>query len=330
MHGLDVVGVAADPFVARDLIVSLAPDVLTLDIEMPRMNGLTFLERLMAFKPLPVVVLSSLAPEGSAPALRALELGAIEVLAKPAHDLSTGLGNDEMAWIASVVRTAAGVKVLPRWTQGLKNRVQKPEKCEGVPARRILALGSSTGGTLALPLLLEKLPADIAGCVLVQHMPNGFTAGFAKHLDQVSPWRVREAQGGELVRVGEILLAPGGRHMALESDPQGLRTVLKDGPAVSFVKPSVDVLFLSCAQRIGPSAAAAVLTGMGRDGAAGMLAMRKAGARTLAQDEASSVVFGMPKEAWRLGAAEALVPLDRMADRLYRLLTALPPLPPFR
>jgi two-component system chemotaxis response regulator CheB len=320
-HGLDVVGVAADPFVARDLVLERHPDVLTLDIEMPRMNGLTFLERLMAFHPLPVVVLSSLAAEGSALALRALELGAVEVLAKPSHDLAAGPGSAGMAALAHAVQQAAGARVRRRWTAAIKHRLAV-RKREGGPATQLLAVGASTGGTQALPVLLSRLPPEGCAAVIVQHMPGAFTPNFAARLDELSPWHVHEARHGELLRDGSAVLAPGDRHLILQRDPRGWRSVLRDTPPVNYVRPSVDVMMLSVARECGPQALGVILTGMGRDGAAGLLAMRRAGARTLAQDEESSVVYGMPKEAWSCGAAERQVPLEGLADAVQRLLGA--------
>jgi two-component system chemotaxis response regulator CheB len=318
-HGLEVVATASDPFIARELILKHRPDVLTLDVEMPRMSGLTFLERLMAFQPLPVVVLSSLTPAGSSMALRALELGAIEVLAKPAHDWAAGPESAAMARVASVVKLAAGAKVGRRWTAGLKIKMQA-RRAPGAIAGRVLALGASTGGTQALAAVMAELPSQGAGCVIVQHMPADFMEGFAAHLDQVSDWSVRVARHGDLLREGEALLAPGDRHMVLQKAGDGWRVQLKDSPPVNFVRPSVDVLMLSVAHEAGSDSAGALLTGMGRDGAEGLLAMRRAGARTLAQDEASSVIWGMPGEAHRVGAVEALVPLHLMSHRLRGLL----------
>lgn len=322
-QGLDVIGVAADPYIARDMVVRLEPDVLTLDIEMPRMNGLSFLERLMAFKPMPVVVLSSLTTAGSNMALRALELGALEVLAKPAHDLAAGPGSHAMAQVAAAVREAAKIRVKARWTHAIKHKLSA-RKNVGGPAKKVLALAASTGGTQALPVVLAALPAEGTGCVIVQHMPADFTASFAERLDELSPWKVREAKHGELLHDGEALLAPGDKHLILVKDPQGWRTLLKTTPPVNYVRPSADVLLMSVAQACGPLAVGAVLTGMGRDGAAGLLAMRQAGARTLAQDEASSVVFGMPKEALALRGAEEALPLSELGAALRLRLERLP------
>jgi two-component system chemotaxis response regulator CheB len=322
-HGLEVVGVAADPFVARDMVLLHQPDVLTLDIEMPRMNGLSFLERLMAFHPLPVLILSSLARQGSNMALRALELGAVEVMAKPAHDLAAGPESPAFVRLAAAVRHVAAARVRRRWTSGIKHKLAD-RKRDGGAAQRIVALGASTGGTQALPVVLAALPPEGAGCVIVQHMPADFTPSFAARLDELSPWRVREARHGELLRDGEAVLAPGNRHLALQRDGQGWRTLLKDGPPVNFVRPSADVLFHSVAKEAGAAAVGAILTGMGRDGAAGLLAMRKAGARTLCQDEESSIVYGMPKEAWEIGAAERQAPLEEMSNGLQAALKKLP------
>jgi two-component system chemotaxis response regulator CheB len=320
-HGCEVVGEAAGPYAARDLVVTLAPDVLTLDIEMPRMNGLTFLERLMAFKPMPVVVLSSLTPVGSKMALRALELGALEVLAKPAHDLAVG-GDHAMAAVAMAVRAAASVRVKARWTALLKHKLAS-RKAVGGPADRVLALAASTGGTQALPRVLAALPAAGAACVIVQHMPAAFTGGFAERLDELSPWKVREAVHGGLLLSGEALLAPGDQHLLLMGESKGWRVALRQSPPVNYVRPSADVLLLSVAQACGPRAAGAVLTGMGRDGAAGLLALRQAGGRTLAQDEASSVVYGMPKEAWDIGGAEQQLGLEDLGPGLRQCLENL-------
>ncbi len=320
-HGLDVVATAADPFKARDLLLQQRPDVLTLDVEMPRMSGLTFLERLMAFHPLPVVILSSLTQAGSAMALKALELGAIEVLSKPAHDWAAGPGSPAMARVAATVKMAATAQVGRRWSSGLKVRLQTL-KNSSAPARKILALGASTGGTQALPYLMSQLPRQNAGCVIVQHMPADFMEGFAARLDEVSDWKVKVPTHGEILREGEALLAPGDRHMVLLRVDEGWRVLLKDTPQVNYVRPSVDVLLLSVAREAGPAAVGAILTGMGRDGAKGLLAMRKAGARTLVQDQESCAIFGMPKECLNLGAAERVLPLNRLAPALSGLLGA--------
>jgi two-component system chemotaxis response regulator CheB len=317
-QGLEVVGVAADPFIARDLIFSRSPDVLTLDIEMPRMNGLTFLERLMAFRPLPVVVLSSLSLESRGIVMRALELGAVEVLAKPAHNLAAGPKSEAMAELARIVSAASQAKVRSRWAAALKARVGAHRPGSSTPAKRIIALAASTGGTQALSELLGGLPlGDMeAGCLIVQHMPGDFTASFAQRLNEAGLWQVREARHGDHLRAGEALLAPGGRHMAIVRDGDRWRVLLQDGAPVNFSRPSADVLFNSVARQAGAMAVGAILTGMGRDGAAGLLAMRQAGAPTLAQDESSSVVWGMPGEAVRMGAAMETVALDALPRRI--------------
>jgi two-component system chemotaxis response regulator CheB len=319
-HGLDVVGGAGDPFAARDLIFSTKPDVLTLDIEMPLMNGLTFLERLMAFRPMPVVVLSSLAQEGSVAALKALELGAVEVVSKPAHHQAFEAHSSGLERLAALIH-AVGLKQLqPRWTSRLKQAVTHPAMSSGA-ARKILAVGASTGGPAALSVLMEAPPPPGCACVIVQHLPPGFSQGFAQRLGERCPWRVREARHGELLTEGSALIAPADRHVAIKRVAEGWVTQLLDTPPLNFVKPSVDILFQSVASAAGASALGVLLTGMGRDGAVGLLAMRKAGAHTLAQDEASSVVWGMPKEAIQMGGAVEVLALEDMAKAVSRALS---------
>jgi two-component system chemotaxis response regulator CheB len=321
-QGLQVVGQAGDPFEARDLIVALRPDVLTLDVEMPRMDGLSFLERLMAFHPMPVILLSSLGVQGGAVALRAMELGALEVLAKPGASLAPGAKEAGLRHLAELLRAVAGRRVRPRWSSGLAAQ-QAARKHEGGPARSVMALGASTGGTQALSVVLGTQPAPGAGALIVQHMPPQFVESFAARLDAISPWRVSVARHGQPLREGEALIAPGDRHLALFGGPGTWHVRLKDSPPLHGVRPSADVLLQSAAQACGPRAVGAVLTGMGRDGAAGLLAMRQAGAWTLAQDEASSVVYGMPREAWLNGAAQERIPLDRIGPTLRASLEAL-------
>ncbi len=315
---IQVVGSAVDPYVARDKILQLQPDVLTLDVEMPRMDGLTFLERLMKQHPMPVVVLSSLTPQNSENALRALRLGAVEVLSKPGSRFST----PDSQHLASVIRAAARARV-----------ARPPADSETAPSshpiaalpvlettHKVLAIGASTGGTTTIERILKELPPTTPGTVIVQHMPKDFTRFFAQRLDQVCTLRVREAQDGEPVVPGLVLVAPGDRHLVVERSGAQYLARIKDGPKVYYQRPSVDVLFYSLARHAGRNAVGVILTGMGGDGARGLLAMREAGARTVAQDESSSVVFGMPKEAIRLGAAEVVVPLDQIPRTIFRLL----------
>jgi two-component system chemotaxis response regulator CheB len=308
-QGLDVLGGAADPYMARDLIFKLKPDVITLDLQMPHMDGLTFLSKLMAYRPMPVVVLSALTSANRDLALRAMELGAVEVFAKP--DGSNH--SEDMARLAMTLRRAAHAR--PRPEASLRQDLGAPFK-GGIDLDRVVAIGASTGGTTAIQHLLASLPANVPPLLIVQHMPAGFTHTFARRLDSQSPMRVREALDGDLLLPGHALVAPGGMHMTLEGQPGRFRVRCAPGAPVHHVVPSVDVLFHSVARKAGAKAAGVLLTGMGRDGAEGLLALRQAGAATLAQDEASSVIWGMPGEAQRLGAAESLVPLNLMGSRL--------------
>ena len=316
---IEVIGTATDPYVARDMIVRLQPDVVTLDVEMPRMDGLSFLAKLMRHYPIPVVVVSSLTPKDSDNAVRALALGAVEVVAKPGSAFSTP---DVAGELARAVRHAAGVRVsaLAR-TDGAPRAVAAPA-ARLRTTHRVLAIGASTGGTRAIECLLRGLPADAPGTMIVQHMPEHFTAAFAKRLDQLCAIEVREARDHDPVVPGVALIAPGGRHLVLQASGAHYVARVKDGPPVHHQRPAVDVLFQSVARGAGPNAVGVILTGMGADGARGLLAMREAGARTIAQDEASCVVFGMPKEAIRAGAAERVLPLDAIAGEVLALLEA--------
>jgi two-component system, chemotaxis family, protein-glutamate methylesterase/glutaminase len=315
---IEVVGAAIDPYAAREMIVRLRPDVITLDIEMPRMDGLSFLAKLMKHYPLPVVVVSSLTPENSETALKALELGAVEVMCKPGAAYSTA---DISRRLVQAVRAAARARPGPL--------LALPAAPSAAPAgpqfqlqttRKIVALGASTGGTAALEVVLRTFPADTPGTVVVQHMPEHFTGAFAKRLDSICAMEVREARDRDEVVAGLCLIAPGNHHMILERSGAVYQVRLKDGPMVHYQRPAVDPLFESVARSAGVNAVGAILTGMGSDGAAGLLAMRRANARTLVQDEATSVVFGMPQEAIRLGAAEEVLPLPQIGGAILRLL----------
>lgn len=310
---IEVVGSAVDPYVAREKIAALRPDVLTLDLEMPRMDGLSFLETLMRHHPMPVVVVSSVAPRNSEAALKALRLGAVDVISKPGSAFSAP---DIAGALVRAVRGAAAATVARR-------NEEAPAAVVGPAAtplsvlrgtHRILAIGASTGGTRAVEDVLCALPADTPGTLIVQHMPEYFTASFAERLDGRSAMRVREARDGDAVVPGAALVAPGGYHMVLERSGARYQVRLRQSPPVHFQRPSVDVLFHSVAGSAGRNACGALLTGMGADGAAGLLAMREAGAHTVAQDEATCVVFGMPKEAIRLGAAAEVRPLPEVAS----------------
>jgi two-component system chemotaxis response regulator CheB len=315
---IDVVGAAPDPFVARDMIVELKPDVVLLDIEMPRMDGLTFLGKLMTYYPLPVIIISSLTPEGSELALQALQLGAIEVLCKPgaAYTLGNMVGD-----LVATIRVAARTNI----RRHLNNRPVAPTGAHQFTAllnttQKILAVGASTGGTVALEYLLKMLPPQTPGMVVVQHMPVQFTKSFANRLNGCSTVEVREAEQGDSVVTGVVLIAPGDRHMVLERDGARYTVSLKKAPPVNRHCPSVDVLFNSVARTAGRNAVAAILTGMGADGAKGLLRLREAGARTIAQDEESCVVFGMPKVAIELGAAEEVHSLSDIPRRMLEMV----------
>ncbi len=306
-----VVGVAQDPFVARDMLVRERPDVMTLDIEMPRMDGVTFLRKVMELMPIPTVVVSSLTAAGGALALEALEAGALEVMSKPGAAYSVG---------ELVPELAARLKAIARVAVGVRRNVAPPARLSLARTTHcVVAIGSSTGGTMALQEILTALPATAPGIVIVQHMPAGFTRAFADRLDKLCALDVKEAEEGDTVSPGRVLIAPGDRHMVLERYGAVYRVGLRDGPRIGLHKPAVNVLFKSVAQYAGRNAVGIILTGMGRDGADGLKEMRDAGARTIAQDEASSVVFGMPKEAIALGAAERILPLSGIAHGLLTL-----------
>jgi len=329
---IHVVGVAPDPFIARDKIVQLQPDVLTLDIEMPRMDGLTFLERLMSYFPLPVIIVSSVTTDDRHAALKALEIGAFDVVNKPGGAISVG---DIIEEIVFKVRQAYEV----RQTFTARRRTVADQYGSGAPTRprplassvlgtvkttdKLLCIGSSTGGTVALEYLVRQLPARLPPVLIVQHMPPGFTRQFAERLNTLTDLDVAEAGDGELVSAGTIRIAPGGLHLEVERRGATLYTKLTNDERVQYQRPAVDVLFRSAAQALGRNVAAALLTGMGKDGAEGMLALKQAGARTIAQDEASSVVWGMPKAAIDLGAAGEVLPLGQIAGRLVALVAEL-------
>lgn len=313
---MEVVGTAPDPFVARDKIVSLRPDVITLDIEMPRMDGLTFLKKIMKFHPLPVIIISSLAQSSSQAALEALQCGAVEVLAKPGGPYSVGeLKHD----LPHKVRAAAQARICKPKAQ-LAAPVSPPTPAfSSASDSTVIAIGASTGGTEALREVLTGLPANMPGILVVQHIPPVFSLAFANRLDNLCRLHVKEAADGDRLTPGLVLIAPGNFHMTLRQTGGQYSVRVQDGPRVCYQRPSVDVLFESVAQAAQGDAIGAILTGMGSDGAQGLLKMKRAGARTLAQDEASCVVFGMPREAIRMGAVDRIAPLDRVAAELTAL-----------
>jgi two-component system chemotaxis response regulator CheB len=306
---LEVVGAAADPLQARDLIKQLSPDVLTLDVEMPRMDGLTFLRNLMRLRPMPVVMVSSLTDHGADVTLSALELGAVDYVSKPKLDLGRRLA-EQAGEITAKVKLAARTR--PR------ARVEaRAQALTGVAMTdRLFAIGASTGGTEALREVLSAMPADAPGTVIVQHIPREFSARFAERLDRSSAMAVREARHDEEILVGHAYVAPGHRHLAIARSGARWRCVLSDDPPVNGHRPSVDVLFDSVAEHAGRNAIGVVLTGMGADGARGLSAMRTAGAHTVAQDRETSVVWGMPGEAVKRGAASEVLPLPGIAGHI--------------
>lgn len=315
---IEVVGSAIDPYMAREKIAKLHPDVLTLDIEMPRMDGLSFLEKLMEHHPLPVVIVSSLAPGNSENALRALSLGAVEIVSKPGSQFSAPDVKNELV---RAVRTAAKARVFARRPETKRDQVKIPQYLE--TTHKIIAIGASTGGTQALEKVLTEFPINSPGTIVVQHMPAGFTESFAKRLNNVCKIQVREAKNGDLVTTGVVLIAPGNHHLLLKRSGASYSVVVKGGPAVHFHRPSVDILFQSVAQNAGKNAVGVILTGMGSDGAKGMQMMHETGAKTIAQDEATCVVYGMPKEAVKLGGVDDILPLSQIPQAIFNSLGKL-------
>ncbi len=316
---IEVVGTATDPYVARERIVELNPDVMTLDVEMPRMDGLSFLAKLMKHRPMPVVVVSSLTPENSANALKALELGAVEVIPKPGSQFSVP---DVGRHLVRAVRAAAVANLsVPRGPLSAASRT--PVKLGKLTTtHKVLAIGASTGGTRAIEQVLLTLPAAVPGTVIVQHMPEGFTATYAERLNRLCPMEVREARDGDIVAPGVALIAPGGQHMMLRRSGTRYSVQVKAGPPVSRHRPSVNVLFRSVAKHAARNAVGVILTGMGDDGAKGVLEMREAGAYTIAQDEESSVVWGMPGVAAKIGAISDVRSLDEIPEAILGHLRA--------
>ena len=309
---IEVVGSAPDPFVARDKIVKLKPHVVTLDIEMPRMDGLTFLKKLMRYFPLPVIIVSSLTKKGGALAMEAMSLGALEVISKPSSAYSVG---EMSVQLMDKIRAVARIKVEPagEWKPQKTIRAKVSSRALTKTTNKVIAIGASTGGTEALKMVLTGMPPNAPGILVVQHMPANFTTSFAERLNELSAIRVKEARDGDSLVNGIALIAPGNYHMLLKRSGARYYVQVKNGPMVHHQRPAVDVLFHSVANYAGSNAVGAILTGMGSDGALGLLKMKEAGARTVAQDEKSCIVFGMPKEAIKLGAAEKIVPLEKIS-----------------
>jgi len=316
---IEVVGAAPDPFVARDMIVKLKPDVVTLDIEMPRMDGLTFLRKLMKHFPIPVLIVSSLTPAGSDLAIQALRAGAVDVVCKPGAAYSVGHMSGDLR---EKIKAAASVDMRKKTAALNSAQPQSLLPALAKTTNKVLAIGASTGGTVALEEILTVLPANTPGTIITQHMPEMFTGPFASRLDGISRMQIREAKDGDSVVAGVALIAPGGKHLLLRRSGARYYAQVADGPLVNHQKPSVDVMFRSAAQTAGANAIGVILTGMGRDGAVGLLEMRKAGSPTIAQDEASCVVFGMPKAAIEVGGAQAVLPLGSIPKAIAELADA--------
>lgn len=314
---VQVIGVAPDPYVAREKIVNLKPDVITLDIEMPRMDGLTFLRKLMKYYPLPTIIVSSLTPQGGKLTLEAMEIGAVDVIAKPSTAYSVG---DMSAQLVEKIRAASRVKIVKRDDTAAYMASNEPIRALAQTSNKVIAIGASTGGTEALKNVLTKMPPNSPGIVIVQHMPANFTTAFAARLNDLSQITVKEAEDNDSVTPGTALLAPGNYHMILRRSGARYYVEVKTGPMVHHQRPAVDVLFKSTAKYAGANAIGVILTGMGSDGAEGMLEMKKAGASTIAQDEKSCVVFGMPKEAIKLGAADKVVSIEQIATEIIKMV----------
>ncbi|MDE4175660.1 chemotaxis response regulator protein-glutamate methylesterase [Phaeobacter sp. PT47_59] len=324
---LEVIGVASDPLVAAERIRRQVPDVITLDVEMPRMDGITFLRRLMAQKPIPVVICSTLVTDRSETLAQALDAGAVDIVLKPELGIREFF-EEACTTLCDTVKAAAQARLQivrrPKTQKKLSAdaMLAPPVKAMARTTEKVIAIGASTGGTEALRVVLESLPIDCPPTLVVQHMPETFTAAFARRLDSVCDVTVREARSGDRMLRGHVLIAPGNHHTLLTRSGATYGVEVKDGPLVSRHRPSVDVMFRSVAQYAGKNAVGVIMTGMGDDGAKGLLEMREAGARTLGQSEESCVVYGMPKEAMKAGGVEEEVHLDRIAAAIRRLSAA--------
>jgi two-component system chemotaxis response regulator CheB len=314
---IEVVGAAQDPFVARDMIKQLRPDVITLDVEMPRMDGLTFLDNLMRLHPLPTIMVSSLTQAGADATLEALALGAVDFVAKPKIDVAHGLSAYADEIVAKVL--AAG-RSKPRSRSAQSAKPATPRVLSYRTTDRLIAIGASAGGTEAIRVVLESMPANAPGIVITQHIPAEFSRAFAERMDRTCAMAVCEAREGQQVVPGHVFIAPGGRHLRIERSGARWICRLGDDAPVSRHRPSVDALFRSVASAAGHNAVAAILTGMGDDGARGLLELHDNGVRTLAQDEATSVVWGMPGAAVKAGAVDEILPLDRIGPRLIEII----------
>ena len=319
---MEVVATAPDPLVARELIKKHNPDVLTLDVEMPKMDGLDFLEKLMRLRPMPVLMVSSLTERGSEITMRALELGAVDFVTKPKLSIQTGM-REYADMIADKIRGAARARITPRRAQPqAPGTPLSALRSPLISSEKLIIIGASTGGTEAIREFLMQMPSDCPGILIAQHMPEGFTSSFAKRLDSLCKISVIESQGNERVLPGHAYIAPGHSHLLLSRSGANYMTRIEQSPPVNRHRPSVDVLFRSAAQAAGKNAVGVILTGRGKDGAAGMLEMRQAGAWNVAQDEATCVVFGMPREAIAIGAAHEVGPLQALPRMVMDQLAA--------
>lgn len=318
---IEVVGSAADPYIARDMILKCRPDVVTLDVEMPRMDGVEFLRRLMPQYPLPVLMVSSLTHRGKQITVEALEAGAVDFVTKPSSNIAHGL-NDMLSELRHKVKIVSNANVSSWRDENYRSRkVQKvTTRALAESTDKVIAIGASTGGTEAIRHILRELPGDAPGIVIVQHMPPGFTKMFAERLNTQCDLLVKEAESGDRILQGRALIAPGNFHMSIIRSGGTYRVNCKEGEKVCGHRPSVEVLFQSVAKYAGRNAIGVMLTGMGRDGADGMVAMKTAGAPTLAQDKKTSVVFGMPKVAYERGGTDKLVPLYSIANEVINTL----------
>lgn len=314
---IEVIGTASDPYFARDKILSCKPDVITLDIEMPRMDGLTFLKKLMAQYPIPVIIVSSLTQKGGEIAMEALECGAVDVICKPGAAYTVG---NITSILIDQIRAASRINLSKLSSRSLSTPVKPISYSMTATTNKILAIGASTGGTSAIERVLLSMPTNAPGIVIVQHMPEKFTKAFADRLNKICDIEVHEAQNGDSIIPGRALIAPGNHHMILRRSGARYFVELKDTPPVFHQRPSVEVLFNSVAMFAGKNAVGVILTGMGTDGAQGLLEMHKAGAVTIAQDQESSVVWGMPGEAVKIGAADHVLPLDLIAEKALSLM----------
>jgi two-component system chemotaxis response regulator CheB len=316
---IEVVGAAPDPFIGRDKIVELNPDVLILDIEMPRMDGLTFLEKLMKHKPMPVIIVSSLAKKGCDVALRALELGAAEVMSKPGESYSVGDMSEQLAEKIKAVSKINPANLVAKINlSSVSSNIQKSSSMIKT-TNKIIAIGASTGGTEALKEVLTSLPGNMPPIVIVQHMPQHFTKSFADRLNTLCSLEVKEAENGDIAAPGKVLIAPGNKHMVFKRSGASYYVEIKDGPLIHHQRPAVEILFQSVAKYAGSNAIGVILTGMGKDGAKGLLEMKNAGAYTIAQNEESCIVFGMPKEAIALGGVMKIEHLNKIPQTLINL-----------